>query len=95
LCIISSSDRKLLALAADIAAVQHQIDDVSDEIKTCSSKKVKYQLLEKEHQLREEKHQLREKERLLLQVKISNGRKDAEIHRDEQKNEADGVDIYS
>ena len=52
-------------------------------------------MLKKGHQLREEKHQLREKERLLLQVKISNGRKDAEIHRGEQKNVADGVDIYS
>ena len=79
-------------MAADIAAVQNRIDNVSEEIRTCSSKKEKYQLREKEHQLREEKqqlrekeHQLREKERLLLQLQISNGK---------QKNKFDGVDIY-
>lgn len=81
-------DRKLLALAAEIAAVQSQIDDVSEEIKTCSVKKEKYQLREKEHQLREEK-------RLLLLLKIDNRREVAEFHRGKHKNIVDGDDIYN
>ena len=80
-------DRKLLALAAEIAAVQSQIDDVSEEIKTCSVKKEKY-LIKKEHQLRE-------KERLLLLLKIDNRREVAEFHRGKHKNIVDGADIYN
>ena len=87
-------DRKLLALTAEIAALQNQIDDVSEEIKTCSVKKEKY-LIKKEHQLREKEHQLREKERLLLLLKIDNRREVAEFHRGKHKNIVDGADIYN
>ena len=80
-------DCKLLALTAEIAAVQSQIDDVSEEIKTCSVKKEKY-LIKKEHQLREEK-------RLLLLLKIDNRREVAEFHRGKHKNIVDGADIYN